>query len=351
MKLQSNWQPTFYKASFLKNPYNISMKKFYTLLLAVLAGPVWAAPSVTDLDSWQLPEPEPVKPVVAPARPRVKAKPQPVNDEPELIVEMGGAYRATNTQDPDEIPVMRRSATQLARRLANKGRFYVLLNANVVSTQDSTITAKDGTRYAYVRFGKDGSTYRKFLFEAGGDQKLVAVADSVPGVLQLNARYGVNIGPTENDFKRAYPNATVTVVKNEQENKEYHSYQIEGPVFLIFENGKLVQQFAQADELAAFMQTIGAANTGVAAQQAKEQTELEKARLEEQAKHNRHHHSSGTRRKALVEGGTLNDQMYLPQVTHPEHYQGADLPALTPSGPKAGTVLMRDVDGKYMNNK
>lgn len=330
------------------------MKKFYTLLLAVIAGPVWAVPSVTDLDSWQLPEPEPVKHVAAPARTRVQAKPQPANDEPELIVEMGGgAYTAaTNTQDPDEIPVMRRSATQLARRLANKGRFYVLLNANVVSTQDSTITAKDGTRYAYVRFGKDGSTYRKFLFEAGGDQKLVAVADSVPGVLQLNARYGVNIGPTETDFKRAYPTATVTVVKNEQENKEYHSYQIEGPVFLIFENGKLVQQFAQAEELAAFMQTIGAANTGVAAQQAKEQTELEKARLEEQAKHNRRHrHSSGTRHKALVEGGTLEDQMYLPHVADPERYKDRELPPLTPSGPKAGTVLMRDVDGKYMNNK
>ncbi len=332
------------------------MKKFYVFLLAVLTGPVWAAPSVTDLDSWQLPEPEPAKPVVTPARPHVPAGPQSVDNEPEFKVEMtGSSYytAAKNTQDPDEIPVLRRSAAQLAKRLANKGRFYVLLNANVVSTQDNIITAKDGTRYAYVRFGKDGSTYRKFLFEAGGDQKLVAVADSVPDVLQLNARYGVNIGPTENDFKRAYPKAIVTTVKNEQENKEYHSYQIDGPVFLIFENEKLVQQFARANELAAFMQTIGAANTGVAAQQAKEQTELERVRLEEQARRNRnrHRHPARPPHKALIEGGTVEDQMYLPRVNNPERYQGADLEPLTPRGPEAGTVLMRDVDGKYMNNK
>lgn len=330
------------------------MKRWYLFWIGCwITAPLWAAPSFTDLDSWQLPEePQPVAKPTAPAQPTVRPPSKTTSSEEELKVEItnGQSYAAaTSTQDPDEIPIMRRSAAQLTKRLAGKSRFYVLFNANVVSTQDSVIRAKDGTRYAFVRFGKDGDAYRKLVFEAGGDQKLVAVADDVPSVLRINNMLKINIGPTENDFKKAYPAATVNVVKNEQENKEYHSYQIDGPIFLIFESGKLAQQFTNADELSAFMQTIGAANTGVAAQQAKEKTQLEKVRLDRQARWARHHRLPAS--KALVEGGTLQDKMYLPQVANPAAYKGATLPPLTPSGPKAGTVLMRDVDGKYINNK
>ncbi len=320
------------------------MKKFYTFfLLLVIASPAMA---IDDLDAWQLPpeeEPRQVQPVVRP-----KPKPTPKEPEEEIVIEMAGsatvyAPAATRT-DADAIYVFKRSAKELINRLAGKSRFYVLFNADAVSTLDDTIYADNGTQYALVRFGQEGDNYRKFLFEGGGDQKLLAVADSAASVLAINKKYNVNLGLTEAEFKRSYPNAIFTPVTNAQNGKEYHAYQIAGDSFVVFENGKQIYQFANAEAFSAYMNTLSAANMGYAAQQAKKQTALEKAR------HNQVTQPvQQTIYTPLVVSGTARDPIYLPAIISTDTVR--KLPPLKPSGPPAGTVLMRDVDGKYMNYK
>lgn len=313
------------------------MKLFCTLfLLIAVTLPGLAA---NDLDNWQLP-PE------NKAAANTRRQNQPKDDE--IVIEMAGtatpyAPAATRT-DADEIPVFKRTAAQLINRLAGKSRFYVMFNANVVASYDDTIYADNGAKYALVRYGQEGDNYRKFLFEDGGDQKLLAVADSPASVLAINKKYNVNIGLTEAEFKKSYPNAIFNTVTNAQNNKEYHSYQIAGPMFLLFENGKLAYQFDTPEAFSAYMNTLSAANMGYAAQQAKQQTALAQ---------NRQTQNQGQAQLqttyTLVVGGTARDPIYLPAIISTGTVR--KLPPLKPSGPPAGTVLMRDVDGKYMNYK
>lgn len=348
------------------------MRNFYTFLLCMLTVSLWAVPSVTDLDSWQLPDPEPEpKPVAASvARPVAKQKVAPSKKGgKEITIEMTGSpsYRsASTTHDPNEIPVMRRSAAQLEKTLADKGRFYVLFNANVVSSIDTSLTGQDGTRYAFVQFGQDGDNYRKFLFEGQGNQRLLAVADDIPGVVRLNTRYKINMPISEKDFKKAYPKAELTVAKNEQEKKTYNTYQINGPVFLVFADGKLTGQFSKKGELSDYLQSVNAKLPEVPVIQQEqsfptpEEQEWERNHRQQPGRHGRHghfpedweQHRSGSNRppsKALVEGGTVKDRINLPHVADPSAYNGADLPPMTPSGLPSGAILIRDVNGQYTN--
>ena len=332
---------TIFSGLFFKKPYNNSMKNFYTFFILLFAAlPVMAA---NDIDNWQLPpESETVRRTpIAPS----KSKPK----EEEIVIEMAGTANvvapASTRTDADEIPVFKRTAAQLISRLAGKSRFYVMFNANVVATLDDTIYADNGARYALVRYGQEGDNYRKFLFEDGGDQKLLAVADNAATVLAINKKYNVNIGLTEQEFKKSYPNAIFNKVTDAQNGKEFHSYQIAGPMFLLFENGKLAYQFDTPQAFSAYMSTLSAANMGFAAQQAKEQTALERNRPSQLPPPPQPQNTYTT----LVVGGTVRAPIYLPVVLSTG--TARKLPPLKPSGPPAGTVLMRDVDGKYMNYK
>ena len=315
------------------------MKNFYTLFLLFTAAlPIGAA---NTLDDWQLP------PENKAVQSRVRSKHAP--KEEEIVIEMSGvatpyAPAATRT-DADAIYVFKRSAREHINRLAGKSRFYVMFNADVVAAYDDIIYADNGAQYALVRYGQEGDNYRKFLFEGGGDQKLLAVADNATGVLAINKKYNVNIGLTETEFKKSFPNAIFTPVTNAQNGKEYHAYQI-GDSFVVFEGGKLAYQFANPEAFSAYMNTLSAANMGYAAQQAKQQTALTKTR---QNQTNGQAPSQTTIYTPLVVSGTARNPIYLPAIISTGTVR--KLPPLKPSGPPAGTVLMRDVDGKYMNNK
>ena len=315
------------------------MKNFYTLFILWIAATT--AMAANSLDDWQLPPEGEVARPVAPAENKPK--------EEEIVIEMAGATAtvapAATRTDVDEILVFKRTAAQLINRLAGKSRFYVMFNATAVASFDDTIYADNGAKYALVRYGQEGDNYRKFLFEDGGDQKLLAVADNAATVLAMNKKYNVNVGLTETEFKKSYPKAIFSTVTDAQNNKEYHSYQIAGPMFLLFENGKLAYQFDTPEAFSAYMNTLSAANMGFAAQQAKAQTALEK---------NRQNHITRPVQPqttyTLVVGGTVRDPIYLPTIISTSPVRRS-LPPLKPSGPPAGTVLMRDVDGKYMNYK
>ena len=137
-----------------------------------------------------------------------------------------------------------------------------------------------------------------------------------------------------------------------------------GNEFLLFSNGVLVQQFDNAQEYAAFMATLTASNSAYTAQQAQEQTALEATRLDQQTSYTRSRSYWAPVVGTALVGGLLWGDIYLHNRYRPHRpYYAAPVPAprpvphhrpghlkpLKPSGPPAGTPMMRDVNGKFMH--
>ena len=285
-----------------------------------------------------------------------------------LLCTVGLPGVAQSTAD-DGVAVFAYSADQLAARFAGKTRKEVLYTVNTVSSLDTTVRADSGQEYALVRYGKNSDDFRVFLFKFKIPQTLVAVADSVPGVLAMNEKYGLTIALTEKDFKTQAPQAYITTVTDVANNREYTAYQ-SGDNYLLFQNGVLKRTFTDSREFSAYMTTLAAANSSYAAEQARQQTQLEQARLAaEQYNNQRTVVRSNSIVPAVVGtalvGGLLwtgiNYSRHHHHHHHP-HYVGPGprgpaphrpgyLPPLRPSGPPAGTPLIRGVDGKYMNRR
>ena len=221
------------------------MRLFYLLILLCVTLPAAAVPSLTDLDSWQLPEEEEEKPRPKPApKPAVAAKNS--EKEKELEVQLATNFGvASSTRDAAEIAVMRSSAAQLLSRLEGKNRFYVLFNANIAAASDAILSSEDGKEYAVVLFGNPKQNYRLFLFKSGVEQPLVAVAENTAQKLDMYRRFYVDVGVTEEDFKEAYAGVTPTVFTGAEDNTTYHAYEFKGPWFVVFKEGKPVRQFTQ----------------------------------------------------------------------------------------------------------
>ncbi len=211
--------------------------------MLLYATAVWTGAVVLNVEDWQLPEEPKPQPVKAPVTKPV-ARPVPPPDGKEITIKLGAAYTpVSSTTDSSEIAVLKRSAEQLQKRLAGKSRFYVVFNANIKPTLDTIIEIPEGIRYALVRFGQPNGPYRLFLFEADADQKLLAVAQDVEGLLSLNRIYGTSFEVTRKDFTQAFPKVPHKVLPNTKDKKTYHAYQLPGPVFVVFADEQLAEQF------------------------------------------------------------------------------------------------------------
>ena len=266
----------------------------------------------------------------------------------------------------DGVAVFAYSADQLAARFAGKTRKEVLYTVNTVSSLDTTVQSSHGTEYALVRYGKQGDDFRIFLFEFKIPQKLVAVADSVKGVLALNEKYGLTISLSEKEFAAQAPQTFLTTVTDVANNRTYTAYQ-SGDTYLLFQNGTLRRTFSDGHEFSAYMAALSAANSSYAAQQAEEQTQLEAAQLQAQQQANNQRtvvrsysvvpSLLGTAMVGGLVWGGINYARHhhhrhhaRPAPPPPHHpHPRAGLPPLKSSGSPAGTPLIRDVNGKYMN--
>lgn len=270
----------------------------------------------------------------------------------------------------DGVAVFAYSADQLAARFAGKTRKEVLYTINTVSSLDTTVQSTSGKEYALVRYGKGSDDFRVFLFEFKLPQKLVTVADNVKGVLAMNEKYGINATLSEKDLAAQVPQTYLTTITNVATNQTYSAYQ-SGDNYLVFQNGVLKHTF-DSHEYAAFIATVSAANSSYQAEQSRLQTQLEQERLAaEQARttprtvirttnyvpailgtallggmvwngiywhnHHRHHHHA---RPAPAPR---------PHAGHGPHAGPGHLPPLQRSGPPAGTPMIRDVNGRFMN--
>ncbi len=284
-----------------------------------------------------------------------------------LLLGMWGLPGAAQPSADDGVAVFAYNADQLAARFAGQTRKEVLYTVNTVSSQDKTLQSTNGKEYALVRYGKSSDDFRIFLFEFKIPQKLVAVADDVKGVLAMNEKYGVNIALSEKDFAAQAPQALITTVTDVANNRTYTAYQ-SGDNYLLFQNGVLKRTFTDSREFSAYMSALSAANSSYAAQQAEEQTQLEAARLQAQQQANNRQTVVrsysvvptlvGTAMLGGLVWGGINYSRYHhhhhaapPPRPAPHHTRPGHLPPLRPSGPPAGTPLIRGVDGKYMNRR
>ena len=259
-------------------------------------------------------------------------------NEPEIIIEMHGQASAPR----ESISIWDKNARQLTKIFRKKDRTYVLYHVENVSSKDTTLSAEDGTEYAYVRYGRDDGDYRKFLFRAEDPQLFVACAANLADVLAVNKKYHVNLGVDRNDFLRQYENqSTLMNLADKQTGKIYQVYKINysdinnrkpAPHYFVFEEDTLIQTYAGDEAYAQFTEKLSQSNQQLTAQQQaaeqKRQAQLQKERQEALKRANR------PARKALVSGGTVEDQMYMPRAVN-----ATPLPALNPSKIPAGTPI------------
>lgn len=227
------------------------MRNFILFILCFIALPAWAAPSLTDLDSWQLPEVEPlpaapVQPVPAsePATPKKAKKVKEKGKELKVQLTENNAYAvAKSTRDASEIDIMNLTAQQLMSKFAGQGRFYILFNANMPANIDTEVVAEDGADYALSVFGNETKKYRMLLFKGGLEQPLIAAADDVRGKLNIMQKYRIELEVTEDEMKKSYPSLSPQEITGKEDEKTYHAYKLEGPLFVVFQGGKFIRQF------------------------------------------------------------------------------------------------------------
>ncbi|MBR4356101.1 MAG: hypothetical protein IKP96_06035 [Elusimicrobiaceae bacterium] len=228
----------------------------------------------------------------------------------EIVIELSGTPDTTHKET--DITLWDKDAKQLNKLLRGKTRQEALYQISSVSSKDTIIKAQDGTRYAFVQYG-DKDDYRKMLFQAEEPQLFVNCAANVQDALAVNKRYQVDIGITLKEFLSAYAEQ----VQELPSPLGKHLYRLESkeqePAFFLFEKGQLLRTLTAKEVTDLQPKKTIAQTTPV---------QLPAPRKQPQP------------RKALAEGGTITDQMYMPRVTNP-----IPRPVISPSKTPAGTPL------------
>lgn len=256
-----------------------------------------------------------------------------------IVIEMQGEASAPRAS----VSIWDKTAPQLTRLFRGKDRTYVLYHVDNVSTEDDILSASDGKEYAYVRYGSDDGNYRKFLFKAEDPQTFVACAANIADVLAVNKKYKVNMGVNRKDFLRTYEEqATLMNLADNAAGKTYEVYQLnytdinnKKPTmhYFVFDGDTLLQTYVGDDAYYAFVGEVSNSNKKLTAQQ-KEAAQKRQAQLR-QKQQEALERANRPVRKALVSGGTVEDQMYMPRAVN-----ATPLPALTPSKTPAGTPVI-----------
>ena len=122
-------------------------------------------------------------------------------EEPEIVIELSGPRTAAKQRS--EINIWDKDAKALEKALRGKTREEALRQITSVSTKDALLKSADGTRYAFVQYGR-GDNYRKCLFEGQAPQKFIACAANAEETLRLSTNYKVDMGLSEKDFLATY---------------------------------------------------------------------------------------------------------------------------------------------------
>ena len=245
-------------------------------------------------------------------------------EEPEIVIELTGE---PNKKFPT-VSVWDKNESQLSRLFNGKDRTYVLYSVDSISSADTVLTSSEGKKYFFVRYGRDDGDYRKFLFDE--QERFLTVADNVKTVLLTNYIYGINMGVNETDFMMNFRDtATLTTLSDFEKNTEYQVYQLPfagKTLYFVFAASRL--QKVYADE-AAFNEHKDMLS---------KKNDAWKKKQQEEAKRKATSAPKTQRRpwKALVSGGTVMDQVYLPRARGVK-----PIPPLKPSSVPAGTPVTK----------
>lgn len=207
----------------------------------------------------------------------------------------GTQFSGVAKTSPREINIWQISFPRLTRLLQGKTREEALYQITSVSAQDKILQAADGTRYALVQYGR-GEEARRLLFRAEEPQTFIACAFTPAHTRMLLENYQIHLDLSEKDFLTLFEhpssfytsaNQTVYPVGNSS-------------LFLLFESGQPVRFLTQQE-----------AETFIKTQQRATPKPTPKPAASSAKK--------PTRWKALVNGGTTYEQIYLPRIVPPNN--------------------------------
>lgn len=237
-----------------------------------------------------------------------------LDSEPEIIIELTG--EPTSTSSKEEIFLWDKNDTQLAKLLSGKTREDALRLITSVSAKDSLMLGNDGTRYRFVQYGREGGYY-KLLFLAKEPQLFIACATTTQQTLDLAARFQVSLDLTEEEFLETYSKESSAVFLPLDNGLSLYELALpqKTPQFFLFEK-KILKQIlnkTEADQLVKKQKDALTAQQKKASQPAVSKPAPAKPY------------------KALLIGGTLEDQLYMPRVVTPNTL------LLSPTGNPSGT--------------
>ena len=232
------------------------------------------------------------------------AGPLAAQEEPEIVIELTGTPDVGHA--PNGLNIWDKNAQELTKQLAGKTREQALYLITSVSTKDANVQAADKTRYRFVQYGREGG-YRKLLFRAKEPQTFVACATNTQEALELSTRYQVNLGITESEFLETYAQQASSVFLPSGNGQALYQLNTPGqePRFFLFERNLFLRELnkTQVEELLKPRQQATDKKTTPAKNQ------------------------KPTVRKALLQGGTVTDQMYMPRVTGGPFWQQLHTPS------------------------
>ncbi len=252
--------------------------------------------------------------LLVPALALYAQEPEPTQ-EPEIVIELTGQPDSP-VSAKDDIAVWEKDTAQLTKLLRGKTREEALYKITSVSSKDVSIQAADGTRYRFVQYGREGG-YRKLLFLAKDPQLFIACASTTKETIDLTAQYQVGLGLTETEFLENYPYEASAIFLPINNDQTLYKLNLRGktPLFLLFEQHNLTRVLTpnEANRL------IHEQNKIVETRKKAAQATPQKTR------------PPLSSYKAIVEGGTLHDQLYMPRVVTPAPVSPAQTQDAQPS--------------------
>lgn len=239
-------------------------------------------------------------------------------EEDIIVIEMNGSD-FSSTQEPT-VSIWQNSARQLEKEFKNKTLSQVLTMASSVPSIQKTLTAKNGKKYVFLRYG-DEDSFRKLLFSAGGTSPFLAAAATVPEVLNLQQKYQLDMTVTRAAFEAAYPQATFLNVSDLKNNTTQAVFQLQQTpkkplyTYYVFEEDLLTHTFFDDASYNAYLKKMSDANKAYTQEQEKKRQQEEAARqkaLQEQEEQKRREAAKWQR--ALVEGGTTEQFLFGPRL-------------------------------------
>lgn len=239
-------------------------------------------------------------------------------EEDIIVIEMNGSD-FSSAQEPT-VSIWKNSARQLEKEFKNKTLSQVLTMASNVPSIQKTLTAKNGKKYVFLRYG-DEDSFRKLLFSAGGNSPFLAAAATVPEALNLQQKYQLDMTVTRAAFEAAYPQATFLNVSDLKNNTTQAVFQLQqNPkkplyTYYVFEDDLLTHTFFDDASYNAYLKKMSDANKAYTQEQEKKRQQEEAARqkaLQEQEEQKRR--ESAKWQRALVEGGTTEQFLFGPRL-------------------------------------